>query len=140
LAFYAPSGFTSYHISTTTKSSAVNSSLTWGVQYTNTKNLAVGSYSGSLRARLWAVSRSYAGGSISGNVLGDYSPSFTGSGARSANQIFVGGYSTTSVNSSGSNFTPPYGSYCIVATLEEFSNNTYYIADWVQFSGSVAFQ
>lgn len=34
---------------------------------------------------------------------------------------------------------PPYGSYCIVATLEEYDSGQYLIVDWVQFSGSAAF-
>ncbi len=140
LSFFSPSGYTSYRISTALANSTATSSLTWGVQYANVNNLSSGSYSGSLRAELWAVRQPYSGGTINGIVLGQFSPNFTGTGARSANQIYVGGYSTTTVNSTGSYQTPSVGSYCLVATLEQYSNGSYYIVDWVQFSGSVSFQ
>lgn len=139
LMFYNPSGYMRYQLSTTSAGSTSLNSLSWGVQYQNVRNLSAGSYSGSLRARLWAVSSSYAWGPISGNVLGMFNPNFTGSGARSSSQVYVGGYSTSQVQGSGSVQNPPYGSYCIVATLEEYNSGQYLIVDWVQFSGSAAF-
>ncbi len=140
LRFYNPSGYTSYQLSTTTAGASSLNSLSWGVAYDNVMNLSAGSYSGSLRARLWAVSSSYRGGTINGVVLGTFVPNFTGSGARSADQVYVGGYSTAQVVSSGQTANPGYGSYCIVATLEQYSGNGYYIVDWVQFPNSMAFQ
>lgn len=137
LAFYSPTGYTSYQLSTTSAQASEVSALTWGVQYNNS-SLAAGSYSGSLRAELWAVSSSYSGGTIRGYKLGTFYPNFTGSGAHSSNTVYNGGYSTTTVQSSTSTTNPPYGSYCIVATLEEY-NNSYLINDWIQFDKSVAF-
>lgn len=140
LRFYNPSGYTSYQISTTSAGASSLNSLSWGVAYENVMNLAAGSYSGSLRARLWAVSSPYRGGTINGVVLGTFVPNFTGAGARSASQVYVGGYSTAQVVSSGETTNPAYGSYCIVATLEQYSGNGYYIVDWVQFSDSLGFR
>lgn len=140
LRFYNPSGYTSYQISTTAAGASSLNSLSWGVAYENVMNLAAGSYSGSLRARLWAVSSSYRGGTINGVVLGTFVPNFSGAGARNSNQVYVGGYSTAQVVSSGQTTNPAYGSYCIVATLEQYSGNGYYIVDWVQFSDSLAFR
>jgi hypothetical protein len=142
IVFYSPTNYTSYQISTTSANTPVTSSLTWGVQYNNVNNLASGSYSGSLRAELWAVGSSYSGGTITGYKLGTYNPIFTGSGAYSANQAYVGAYSTTTVNSTGSFSTPPAGSYCVVATLEEYTSSAggFGIDDWMQFSNPVQFK
>lgn len=137
LSFYNPSNVTAYSLSTTTAGAVSSATLAWGVQFTNPAR-SPGSYSGSVRARLWAVASPYAGGRISGAVLGIFNPRFTGTGARSDNQVYVGGYSTTTVQSSSQQNNPAAGDYCVVATLEEFSGNcssddNYCIVDWVQF-------
>jgi hypothetical protein len=144
VSLYNPSNLIAYTLSDLIANAAVNSSLTWGVQYQN-PSLPAGSYSGSLRARLWAVSSPYLGGTITGPVLGLFTPNFAGPGARSATQVFVGGYSTTSVQSSGQQQNPAAGSYCLVATLEEFSSSCtssdgFCIDDWIQFPAPVGFR
>jgi hypothetical protein len=144
LSLYNPSNFIAYTLSDLIANAAVNSTLNWGVKYQN-PGLAVGSYSGSLRARLWAVSSPYSGGTITGRVLGLFTPNFTGSGARSATQVFVGGFSTTSVQSSAQQQNPSAGSYCLVATLEEFSRSCtssdgFCMDDWIQFPAPVGFR
>ncbi|WP_322059283.1 hypothetical protein [Paraburkholderia sp. J63] len=110
-------------------------------------NLAPTAYSGSLRATLFAVSSSFTGGNvIQGQVLGVFNPNFTGSGAQSANQIKVGGYSTTTVISSSVEINPPAGQYCIVAALDEYSPSScsssdgYCFVDWIQFPGPEIFK
>jgi hypothetical protein len=138
LGFYSPTGITTYQLATTAAGAPSRNTLGWGVRYIN-PGLSAGSYSGSLRARLWAVSHSYHGGTISGYVLGTFIPNFTGPGAASPNQVRVGGSTTTQVQSVDSVFNPPIGSYCIVATLEEYDGGQFYIVDWIQFGRSAEF-
>ncbi len=102
--------------------------------------LAADATTGSLRARLWAVSSSYAGGDIGGWVVATYDIRFTNGG----NQLRNGESSNLSERLLGAT-TPPAGSYCLVVTLEEYdsrnctSDDNYCIADWTQFPTSVGF-
>lgn len=144
LSLYNPSNLIAYTLSDLIANAVVNSSLTWGVQYQN-PSVPAGSYSGSLRARLWAVSSPYSGGTITGRVLGLFTPNFTGPGARSATQVFAGGHSSSSLQSSAQQQNPATGSYCLVATLEEFSSSCtnsdgFCIDDWIQFPAPVGFR
>jgi hypothetical protein len=93
------------------------------------------------------VKSSFTGsGAISGTLLGVFIPSFTGSGAQSANQVKIGGYSTTTVVSSSVEINPPAGQYCMVAALDEYlpgscsSPDGYCFVDWLQFPGPATFQ
>ena len=79
-------------------------------------------------------------------VLGVFEPSFTGSGAASSNQLYVGATSDIQVtNSSMQN--PPAGEYCVVATLEVYntdgtkcsSSDHYCVSDWWQYGSSWRF-
>ncbi|MFL9951527.1 hypothetical protein PQR68_36600 [Paraburkholderia agricolaris] len=147
LQFYSPSGSFSYSLSTVAGSAQDYATLTWGVRYSNVNNLASSSYSGSLRATLYAVKSSFTGsGAISGALFGVFIPSFTGSGAQSASQVKVNGYSTTTVVSSSVETNPPVGQYCMVAALDEYlpgscsSPDGYCFVDWLQFPGPATFQ
>ncbi len=132
--------------STAAANGAGTSSLQWQVQYLN---LAVpsGSFTGSLRARLWAVPYSVSSGVFnSANMIGEFYPNFTGTGAYSSNQLYVGSTSEIQVSSSVAQ-NPPAGEYCIVATLEEYNSDTTYCpspdhyceVDWWQSGNSWIF-
>jgi len=111
------------------------------ISYSNPQ-LTPSSTTGSLRARLWAVPSSYAGGNITGYVVATYSIRFTdGTNQLTNNQsadLLANVLAATS---------PPRGSFCMVATLEQFgqpcsysSGDGYCIADWTQFASSQSFQ
>lgn len=98
------------------------------------------STTGSLRARLWAATSSYSGGTINGYVIATYAITFTDG----TNQL---------TNNHTANLTarlldaqsPPRGAYCLVATLEEYrttcsASDGFCISDWSTFTPSVAFQ
>jgi len=134
--------------STATANSAETSTLTWQVQYQNIFNLPVDAYSGSLRARLWAVPYSVSSGVFNNAyVIGEFYPSFTGTGAASSDQLFVGSTSDIMVISSTGGQNPPAGEYCIVAVLEEYNSDSAYCAspdhfcvnDWWQSGNSWIF-
>jgi len=133
------SGPISYTVSNTIAGSATVDQLTWGVAYDN-PNVASSSYTGSLRVRLWAVTSNYAGGSISGYVLSEFNPSFTGSGAESADQLYndSNAINIHTIGTSSSN--PSAGTYCVVATLEQYVNGMYVISDWDTFPSTATFQ
>ena len=136
-------GVTSYDITNGGANQTSPRSMGWGVRYNNPA-LASNAYTGSLRMGLWAVSRSYTGGRISGYVLFNGSPNFTGAGARSTSQLY--NFTTASnIVSSGSGRNPPAGNYCLVATLEEFSSSCtesdgYCIVDWLQYDEAENFR
>ena len=133
---------------TATANSAETSMLTWQVQYQNIYNLSADAYSGSLRARLWAVPYSVSSGVFNNAyVIGEFYPSFTGTGAASSDQLFVGSTSDIMVISSTGGQNPPAGEYCIVAVLEEYNSDSAYCAsldhfcvnDWWQSGNSWIF-
>jgi hypothetical protein len=140
-------GNTSYYLSNTAANAAVTATLTWGANYQNIYNLPAYNYSGSLRAQLWAVPYSFSGGTLT-NVygLGVFSPNFMGYGAYSLNQLYVGSYSTMPQSSSVSILNPPVGTYCIVATIDEYNPggcsdlDDYCYDQWIQFSAPVMFR
>ncbi len=120
--------------------------LTWQAQYQNSIAPA-GAYTGSLRARLWAVPYSVSSGVFnSAYVIGEFYPNFTGAGAASSNQLYVGSTSEIQVTRSTA-YNPPAGEYCIVATLEEYypdnilcpSPDHYCEDDWWQSGSSWIF-
>ena len=118
--------------------------LTWGAQYSFNAN--TGPYTGSLRATLWAVNSSFAGGNISGHVIGRFPANFVGPGAFSPTQLRAGGNSYSDINGSVAGVNPPAGKYCVVMTLEEYfgtscgaSTDGYCTVDWLQFSSPAAF-
>ncbi len=84
--------------------------------------------SGSLRLRLWAIRSPYAGGSISGYVLG----------TRSLNPL-PAGYEYTGVHGYVSYNPPPSGYYYTVITLEQYTASGWYISDYVAFNGTTHF-
>jgi hypothetical protein len=139
LGFY---GTTSYNISGSTPNATTPRTLGWGVRYNN-PNLSSASFTGSLRVRLWALPRSYSGGDFTGYPLFAAKPNFTGAGAKSVNQLY-NFYSVTDIQSSGTGQNPPAGKYCLVATLDEYSDSCsstdkYCTVDWGQFAGAVSF-
>lgn len=143
LSLYTPDNNFTYSLSSTSASAPDLVTLTWGARYQG----SFGSYSGSLKAKLWAVRSPYFGGLINGTVLGEFVPRFTGSGAYSSNQLKAGGYSTNTISSSAANFNPTAGQYCLVITLSQYmpgqctpSPDGYCIVDWLQFSSAVTFR
>ena len=134
--------------STATANAAATSTLTWQVQYQNIYNLPADAYSGSLRARLWAVPYSVSSGVFdNAYIIGVFYPSFTGTGAASSDQLYVGSTSAIQVTSSTAEQNPPAGEYCIVAVLEEYNSNSAYcsspdhycVNDWWQSGNSWIF-
>ncbi len=132
--------------STAAANAAGTSSLQWQVQYQNL-SVPAGDYTGSLRARLWAVPYSVSSSIFDGaNLIGEFYPNFTGVGAYSSNQLYVGSISDVQVTSSAAQ-NPPAGEYCIVATLEEYFGDTTYCpspdhyceVDWWQSGNSWVF-
>lgn len=115
--------------------------LTWGVYHENLKGMGPNYYSGSIRARLWAVPYSFSGGTLNGFVIGTFTPNFTGSSAFTQNQLYVNGYTSPQTTESYAGSNPPTGNYCIVATIEEFdsaagcASDGYCYTQWIQFSG-----
>lgn len=142
ISLYTPNNLFSYQLSTTVANAPDIVTLGWGAAYTGTIQ---GAYTGSLKAKLWAVSSSYSGGNIFGNVLGTFNPNFTGAGAFSTSQIASGGYSTNTIVSSASSFNPSAGQYCLVITLLEYNSisctdpSGYCIIDWLQYGTPVTF-
>jgi len=127
--------------STATANAAETSELTWQIEYQNISNLPADAYSGSLRARLWAVPYSVSSGVFdNAYIIGAFYPNFTGTGAASPDQLYVGSTSDIMVISSTGGQNPPAGEYCIVATLEEYNSDSTYcsspdhycVNDWWQ--------
>jgi hypothetical protein len=136
-----------FNITGTAGSQPNTSTLTWGASYSN-PNQTSSSYSGSLRVSLWAVPYNFQGsGPINGTRVAVSSPSFTGTGAKSPNQLY-NGYSVTNIVSTASGGNPPSGAYCMVMALDEYNPDTtqcsssdhFCYADWAQFPGTSAFQ
>ena len=134
--------------STATANASATTALTWQVQYQNIYNLSADAYSGSLRARLWAVPYSVSSGVFdNAYIIGVFYPSFTGTGAASSDQLYVGSTSAIQVTSSTAEQNPPAGEYCIVAVLEEYNDNSafcssadhYCVNDWWQSGNSWIF-
>ena len=143
-----PAGMTtSYSVSNTSAKQANTTVLNWGAGYSNA-NRASSSYTGSLRATLWAVSSNFTGsGKISGTRIATVYPNFTGTGSKSSNQLF-NGYSVTGIQSTTSGSNPAAGSYCMVLALDEYETDTsvcnsgdhYCYSDWVQFPNAATFK
>lgn len=143
LQLYTPDNNFTYKLSSTAASGQDVVTLTWGAKYSAPSS----AYTGTLKASLWAVKTPYSGGLISGTVLGEFIPSFTGSGAYSQSQLVGGGYSTNTISSSTSNINPAAGQYCLVLTLLQYmpgqctpSQNGFCVVDWLQFSSAVTFR
>jgi hypothetical protein len=102
-----------------------SASLTWQAQFQNVTNFyQPGSYSGSLRTRLWAVPYSVSSGVFnSAYVIAEFYPHFTGPGAASSTQLYAGSISNIQITGSAA-YNPPPGEYCIVATLEQYYGNS----------------
>ncbi|RYD31183.1 MAG: hypothetical protein EOP85_23025 [Verrucomicrobiaceae bacterium] len=94
------------------------------IKVANISNLASSGKSGTLRLRLWAVKSKFAGGSISGHVLG----------VRSLGQL-AAGYRFTNIKGKVAYKKPPSGRYHTVLTLEEYTSAGWRIRDYVSFSG-----
>ena len=140
LVLYAPSGGYSYQISTTAANTLASVSASWGAS-----NGSFYSYTGSLRASLWAVPYSFSGGTITGTKIATFTPSFTGTGAYSSTQLKSNSYSTTNVSGSTIAANPSAGNYCAVLTLEMYapeqncSSSGYCWMDYVQFENAMTF-
>jgi hypothetical protein len=135
-----------YQISTTSANQPNTTTLTWGASYQD-QSLASSSYTGSLRVSLWAVPYDFQGsGTINGTRIATASPSFTGSGAKSTNQLF--NFSTAvNISSTVAGNNPPAGAYCLVMALEQYDATTacteqdhFCYVDYAQFSSAQTFQ
>jgi hypothetical protein len=135
-----------FNISSTTPSQPNTTTLTWGVNYDN-PNLAASAYTGSLRVELWAVPYDFQGsGVINGTSVARASPNFTGTGAKSANQIYNLINVSGIVSTAGGN-NPPSGPYCMVMSLDQYNTDVTQCAasdhfcyvDWAQFPGTTSF-
>lgn len=84
--------------------------------------------SGSLRLRLWAEKSKYAGGGLSGYILG----------TRSLNPLSAG-YHYTNIKGKVRYTKPPSGRYHTVLTLEEFTSSGWKTRDYISFSGTSKF-
>ena len=134
--------------STATANAVETPILTWQVEYQNIYNLPADAYSGSLRARLWAVPYSVSSGVFdNAYIIGEFYPNFTGTGAVSSDQLYVGSTSDIQVTNSSAGQNPPAGEYCIVAVLEEYNGDSAYcsspdhycVNDWWQSGNSWIF-
>lgn len=81
--------------------------------------------SGTIRLQIWATAFPYAGGTISGYVLG----------TRTLGQL-TAGYSYFGVSGNVSYSSPSAGTYYTTITVEEYTVSGYVIRDWVTFSGT----
>jgi hypothetical protein len=140
---YTPSSEYSYELSNIAANAPDVATLSWGAAYDGPS----GTSTGPLRARLWAVSTSYAGGPISGTVLGHFVPVFSGAGAFAADRLVANGYGTHTTVSSAANTNPPAGRYCLVIVLSEQrpgacspDSDGYCPVDWLQFGDPVTFR
>lgn len=106
----------------------------------NNPQLSQNSRTGSLRATLWALEGDYTGGGIRGYVVGRYAVNFD-----DGSSWLFNGESANLLELRQNADTPPRGSYCMVVTLDEFTQNCgsadgYCIADWMEFPRSAAFE
>ena len=143
ISLYTPSNQFTYQLSTTSANTADSVTLGWGAAYSGPS----GSYTGSLKAQLWAVTQSYSGGAIYGYILGDFPPNFSGIGAHSSSQINGGNHSINTITSSTVDVNPPPGQYCLVIVLSQYTPgscspnpNGYCSVDWLQFNPAVIFK
>jgi len=143
-------GTPSYQLSTTAANTRETATLTWGAYYQNINNLPTGSYSGSLRAQLYAVPHSFSGGDIINSYsLGIFNPNFTGIGAYSSNQLYVGSYTISPMSSAVTGQNPPAGTYCMVVAIEEYNpgcgssdplvNPDWCYEQWTQYAAPITF-
>ncbi|ENX01020.1 hypothetical protein F899_01653 [Acinetobacter sp. CIP 101934] len=138
LDFY---GSLKYAITNTT--SNLETRLKWGV--TSNQPYAISdSYTGSIRARLFAFPESFTGSTNSnGYQIGEYYPNFSGT-VKSTNQLYANTY-VSGIISYNQKPSIPSGSYCIVAFLEEYNeyscshHDKYCVAAWLQFENAETF-
>lgn len=132
-----------YSLSTTSATQQSSVILGWGVGYRNPQ-LSASAYTGSLRVELWALPYSYQS-PFQGYRIAIAYPNFTGTGAKSSNQLY-NGYSVTGINSAATGQNPPAGSYCMVMVLTEYDSTScttadhYCVYDYSQFSPALSFQ
>lgn len=106
-----------------TSSYAVNGSLIDIKVEKIVNNRPAGSKSGSLRVSVWATKEAYQGGTINGYVLGRYGM-----------EPLKGNYTRSNVSVSVKFNPPPKGTYCIVLTLDEYSDDDEWLtADYLTF-------
>lgn len=98
------------------------------IRINKVSNERKGGYTGTLKFDLWASSRPYSGGGISGYTLG----SFTKEGLSS-------GYYFTNICRELRGKRPPAGSYWITLTLSEYQNGAYRIVDAISFDDRAQF-
>jgi hypothetical protein len=132
---YDPQNLFSYGLPLAANSAGPGA-LTWGAENLGT----VYSFTGSLRASLWAVTAPFRGGTIIGDRIAESTPNFVGPGAYSPTQLNAGGYSYSSISALGTVATPSAGQYCMVITLDMYdptgcaSSDGYCTMDWLEFS------
>ena len=93
------------------------------IKVSKVANLSKTRKTGSLRLRLWAVRSRYAGGSLSGYVLG----------TRSLNPLAANRY-YSSITGKVTYRKPPSGTYFTTLTLEEYTASGWSIRDYINFS------
>lgn len=84
--------------------------------------------SGSLRLRIWATKSRYAGGSLSGYVLG----------TRSLSPLQAGNY-YSNISGNVAYTRPPVGTYYTLLAVEEYTSSGWRIRDYINFSGTTTF-
>lgn len=136
----AANGDLSYNLSTTAADQQDTVTVGWGVAFDNPQ-LSSSAYSGSVRVELWALPYSYQS-PFQGYRIAMAYPNFTGTGAKSSNQLY-NGYSVTGISSTVTGQNPPSGSYCMVLVLAQYdptcSGDHYCVYDWTQFSPDQSF-
>ncbi len=113
----------------------LSGSISWQVLSSTSVNFKAGridnlggSTSGSLRLRVWATRSSYAGGSISGYIVGTLNLN-----------ALSGGYYYSNINSNVSYSRPAAGTYYTTMTIEEYTSSGWLIRDYINCSGTVRF-
>ena len=122
----------------------VYSELIWGVAYIDS-NINSNLYTGSLRAKVYAVSTPYYGAALNGYLIGEYMPNFSGLGSHSPNNLNKNYTNSEIVSADEKSINIPLGNYCAVVTLEEYSPNLCNSSDgyctqaWYQFEDPIVF-
>jgi hypothetical protein len=98
------------------------------IQAGKVANNSSSSTSGSLRLRIWATRSRYAGGGITGYVLG----------TRNLSSLRPN-YYYSNISGNVSYTRPPSGTYYTTMTLEEYSASGWVIRDYINFSSTTRF-
>jgi uncharacterized repeat protein (TIGR02543 family) len=133
---WAPGHSLSFYAENHWANTSMTCKLTFSVLFDNG---TPGWCSGSIRAHVLAVTNPYSGGAITGYDLGTYPVNTEGAAQCQYTNQLIDGQTDTETEEPADCITPPVGSYCSVALLEEYaparcgSSDGYCQVDWVQF-------